>query len=633
MFNKKRLLVFVVDIILIVMSFTLSFLLRFDFHIPHDIRQLFLQGLYVVIIVKPIVFITSGVYKSLWRYASLQDGIEIFKTVTLSSILSAFGLMYIRHFAPYPRSIFILDWILLISLIAASRLIWRVYRETYIIPKTGKGHRTLIVGAGEAGSHLLKEIRRQPGSAYHVVGFVDDDCEKHGMRLNGAPVLGSTRHLKAIVRKHRIEEVIIAVPSAGGKIVKSIIGACEHCHVRFKTLPSISDIIGGRITVSQIKDVDIEDLLGREPVALDEMAIRSYLTGKRVLVTGAAGSIGSEICRQAAGFNPAKLVLFDNAETPLYHIEKELAVKHPELRLIPVIGDVRNISRIEALFEDFMPEVVFHAAAYKHVPMMEYNPVEAVSNNIGGTRAVADAAHRFGVRNFVMISTDKAVNPTNVMGATKRAAEIYVQSLASRSETNFTTVRFGNVLGSNGSVIPLFREQIKNGGPVTVTDPKVIRYFMTIPEASQLVLQAGCIGNGGEIFVLDMGEPVRIVDLAEELIRLSGLLPYEDIDIVFTGLRPGEKLFEELLIAGEGVRPTRHEKIRVVSAMPTDWGVISAMLDDLCALSKKSDLTGMMMLLQQLVPEFTPSYKFDGPPPINFKRVRPDLFPVDQVTH
>lgn len=628
MFNTRRLLVFVVDILLIVAAFTLSFLLRFDFRIPADERQLFLSGLYIVLIVKPLVFFTAGLYRTLWRYASLQDAIEIFKVVTLSSIISVFAVLYIRHFAPIPRSIFILDWFLLFFLLSASRLIWRIYRETYILPRSGKGKRTLIVGAGEAGSLLLKEIRRQPESAYKVVGFVDDDPNKQEMRLHGLPVLGSTSQLSAIARKYRVEEVIIAIPSARGKILHELVNRCERCKLRFKTLPSIGEIIDGKIAVSQIKDVDIEDLLGREPIVLDEMAIRSYLTGKRVLVTGAAGSIGSEICRQVARFNPYKLILFDSAETPLFFLEKELAARYPELRLIPVMGDVRNRNRIEQLFDQFMPEVVFHAAAYKHVPMMEYNPVEAVSNNIEGTRVLADTAHRFGVGNFVMVSTDKAVNPTNVMGASKRVAEIYVQALAQNSTTRFTTVRFGNVLGSNGSVIPIFKEQIRHGGPVTVTDPEVVRYFMTIPEASQLVLQAGCIGQGGEIFVLDMGEPVRIVDLAEELIRLSGYVPYEEIEIVFTGLRPGEKMFEELLIKGEGIRPTTHEKIKVAAAMAMELATVATELDGLAAAASSFDISQAMQTLQRLVPEFKPNYQSAGAASPVFRRLRPDIYPV-----
>ncbi|MRR07489.1 MAG: polysaccharide biosynthesis protein, partial [Deltaproteobacteria bacterium] len=364
-----------------------------------------------------------------------------------------------------------------------------------------------------------------------------------------------------------------------------------------------------------------------QPVTLDEQGIGAYLTGKRVLVTGAAGSIGSEICRQVARFRPAKIVLFESAETPLFFLEKELVEAHHDLRLIPIIGDIRNRERVEMVFEEFMPEVVFHAAAYKHVPMMEYNPVEAVSNNVGGTKILAETAHRFGVANFVMISTDKAVNPTNIMGATKRVAEMYVQALSRNSQTRFTTVRFGNVLGSNGSVIPIFKEQIKNGGPVTVTDPEVIRYFMTIPEATQLVLQAGCIGNSGEIFVLDMGEPVRIVELAEELIRLSGLVPYDDVDIVFTGLRPGEKLFEELLIEGEGIKPTSHDKIKVAAAVESDLASIDEKLAALLNRARMSDIAGIMDLLRTIVVEFRPNYQFKGTTPSpGFRRVRPDLF-------
>ncbi|KAF0220648.1 MAG: polysaccharide biosynthesis protein [Geobacteraceae bacterium] len=630
MFNKKRLMVFLVDIGLIAAAYTLAFLLRFDFDIPPDEGHIFIHGLWIVLGIKPLVFMISGLYRNLWRYASLQDAIEIFKVIVISSVMAVFTVMYVRYFDSFPRSIFVLDGFLLFSMVSSSRLLWRIYREKYFLPLAlvGKGRRTLIVGAGEAGSMLLKEMRKQRGNEYNVVGFVDDDREKQGMRLHRIPVLGDVGHLKGLVRKYRIEEIIVAIPSAQGKMLRRIIGCCEKAKVHVKTLPCISDIIDGKISVSQIKDVDIEDLLGREAVVLDEKGISRYLTGKKILITGAAGSIGSEICRQVARFNPAKIILFDSAETPLFYVEKELVDKYPELPLIPVIGDIRNSARVEMVFDQFMPEVVFHAAAYKHVPMMEYNPVEAVANNIGGTRTLADAAHRFGVRNFVMISTDKAVNPTNVMGASKRAAEIYVQALAQKSATKFTTVRFGNVLGSNGSVIPIFKEQISHGGPVTVTDPHIMRYFMTIPEAVQLVLQAGCIGNGGEIFVLDMGEPMRIVDLAEELIRLSGLVPYEDIDIVFSGLRPGEKLFEELLIQGEGIKPTSHEKIKIAAAVPSNLESVSAVLDDLYEKADVSDIEGLMNTLINLVPEFKPSYRFNGPPPASFQRVRPDIFSV-----
>ncbi len=500
------------------------------------------------------------------------------------------------------------------------------------MPRLSKGKRTLIVGAGAAGNLLLREIRKHPDAAYNVIGFVDDDPEKRGLRLSGVQVLGATSHLRGLVRKHAIEEVIFAIPSCNNELMRRVIANCERTKARFKTLPGITAIVDGNVSMNQIKDVEIEDLLGRDPVLLDQTAIRNYLTDKRVLVTGAAGSIGSEICRQVARFKPAKLVLFDHAETPLFYIEKELAAAFPDLRLIPMVGDVKSQERVEAVFDEFCPDVVFHAAAYKHVAMMEYNPAEAVLNNVLGSKIVADAAHKTKVRNFVMVSTDKAVNPTNVMGATKRSAEIYVQGLAAKSQTKFTTVRFGNVLGSNGSVIPLFKEQIRNGGPVTVTHKDVVRYFMTIPEASQLVMQAGCIGRGGEIFVLDMGEPVRILSLAEELIRLSGFIPYKDIDIQFNGLKPGEKLFEELLIDGEGIKPTSHKKIRVMAPVETDLRTVSRDLEELFGYARNQEIGELLKCLRRIVPEFVPRYDFEVAPPFAFQRVRPDLFPPQKLT-
>lgn len=630
-FNRRRLLVFCLDVLLVAGAFTASFLLRFDFSIPPAFLPLYHQGLLIALLIKPLIFFVSGLYRSIWRYASLQDGIEIFKVVTASTLATGFVLMYLRHFAPYPRSILILDWFLLLTLMASSRLVWRVYRETVLLPnRTQSGSNTLIIGAGEAGSLLLKEIRRHDTSVFKVIGFVDDDRNKLGMRLHGLRVLGSINQLHELIAEHAIEDVIIAVPSADSGLIRNIVRACENSKVRFKTLPAINDIIEGKISISLIKDVEIADLLGRDPVVIDESAVRHYLADKRVLVTGAAGSIGSEICRQVARFKPSKLILLDSAETPLYQIEKELVKTFPDLRLAPVLADIRQGQRLDFVFETFMPEVVFHAAAYKHVPMMEYNPVEAITNNIHGTRTLAEKAHRFGVKNFVMVSTDKAVNPTNVMGASKRSAEIFVQALSRQSKTNFTTVRFGNVLGSNGSVIPLFMEQIKKGGPITVTHKDVIRYFMTIPEAAQLVLQAGCVGSGGEIFVLDMGDPVRIVELAEELISLSGMTPYEDIEIIFTGLRPGEKLYEELLIAGEGVKPTRHEKIKVLESTTYDFRSVSDSIDVLHTLASAHDIRALLSRLQELVPEFAPEYGDVTKHSHTFKRLRPDVAGEEQ---
>ena len=632
MFRTRRLLVFFLDVALIAAALIFSFLLRFDFQIPANQYSTLLQGLAVVLLAKPVMFAASGMYRSIWRYASLQDAYEIFKVTTFSSIVSACLLVFLNGPFALPRSIYILDWFLLFAFVAASRLVWRVYRETKFIPSLRKGKKTLIIGAGDAGNLLLKEIRKQSNSPYNVVGFVDDDPEKRGLRLSGVRVLGGTNRLRALVRKHDIEEVIFAIPSGDKDLMRRVIANCERAKARFKTLPGITAIIDGKVSMSQIKDVEIEDLLGRDPVVLDQTAIRNYLTDKRVLVTGAAGSIGSEICRQVARFKPAKLMLFDHAETPLFYIEKELAAEFPDLRIIPLVGDVKNMDRVETVFDEFCPEVVFHAAAYKHVAMMEYNPAEAVLNNVMGSKVVADAAHKTKVRNFVMVSTDKAVNPTNVMGATKRSAEIYVQALAAKSQTKFTTVRFGNVLGSNGSVIPLFKEQIRKGGPVTVTDKDVVRYFMTIPEASQLVMQAGCIGRGGEIFVLDMGEPVRILSLAEELIRLSGLIPYKEIDIEFSGLKPGEKLFEELLIDGEGIKPTTHKKISVMAPVQTDLKRVSDDLEELFGYARCYDIDALLKSLRCIVPEFVPRYQFDIAPPMAFQRVRPDLFPPQKLT-
>jgi FlaA1/EpsC-like NDP-sugar epimerase len=439
-----------------------------------------------------------------------------------------------------------------------------------------------------------------------AVGFVDDDAQKQGVAFQGIKVLGRPDDLARICHNKRVDEVIIAIPSATGPQVRGIVEKCQEAEVKFRTLPGVGDLIDGRVSVQSIRDVALEDLLGREPIVLEVDRIRAYLKGKRVLVSGAGGSIGSEICRQVARFQPGKLILFDNAETPLFNIERELVAHFPDIPLSPVVGDIRYRARIEAVFDQYLPEVVFHAAAYKHVPMMEHNPAEAANNNVRGTQVLADAAHEHAVETFVMISTDKAVNPTNVMGASKRAAELYVQGLARESRTRFVTVRFGNVLGSNGSVVPIFKEQIARGGPVTVTHPEVTRFFMTIPEATQLVLQAGSMGKGGEILLLDMGEPVKILHLAEELIRLSGLRPHEDIDIVFTGLRPGEKLYEELLLTGEGIVPTAHASIMIANAAESDRDSLQAYFEQLYAAARNMDHAAVVTTLRAIVPEFRP---------------------------
>lgn len=600
------------DAALIVLAFTLAFLFRFDFQIPALYHDIFWKGFWVVLLVKPLIFLSMGLYRKLWRYASVQDALTIFKVVSTASLCSSFFLTFFSYFNHFPRSIIILDWLILLFLTASSRLAWRLYRQQSCASHKNDGRRTLILGAGDAGRLLLTEIERQQEPDYTIVGFIDDDDKKKGMFLCNVPVLGKQEQMQDLVRQHGIEELIIAVPSVRGIVLRKIIENCNKTGARIRILPAISDIISNKV-LNQIRDVELEDLLGREPVTLDKSGISQYLRGKTVLVSGAAGSIGSEICRQIAEFEPGKLILLDNAETPLFYIDRELAAKHPALKVIPVLGDVRHAEKIDTVFSLYTPEVVFHAAAYKHVSLLEHNPTQAVLNNCRGTKYLADAAHRSGVSSFVMVSSDKAVNPTNIMGASKRVAEIYIQSLAKRSSTKFSTVRFGNVLGSSGSVIPIFLEQIKKGGPVTVTDPEVIRYFMTIPEAAQLVLQAGCLGQGGEIFLLDMGEPVRILDLAEELIRLSGLIPYKDIDIVFTGLRSGEKLYEELLTKEEGVMATPHKKIKIAASATADPECFLSELAQLFRLAETHDIQGLIIALRCLVMEYTPSQQYQYP--------------------
>lgn len=637
----RRVFVILIDLLFVLISYSLASLLHNDFNSSALLSDYFLNTLLLITIVKFIVLSMSNLYRSIWRYASLHDLVEIFKTVSVASILSGLAQLFFQHMEHFSRVVFVLDWGILLALIACSRVLWRLYRERYYLNygfssalnvKNDETRRTLIVGAGDAGNMLLREMFKQPLNPYKVIGFLDDDHSKQGMRMHGVEVLGTTDRLAEMVGKFCIDKVIIATPSAGAKFVRRLVEQCQSSGVRFKIIPCLNEILKGEVNVSHLRDVEIEDLLGRDPVYLDETSIASYLGGMRVLVSGAAGSIGSEICRQVGKFRPRMLILLESAETPLYTIEKELASTYPDIPIIPVIVDVRNRERVEAIFDAFEPEVVFHAAAYKHVPMMEYNPCEAITNNCGGTKVLADVADVFGVQNFVMISTDKAVNPTNVMGASKRIAELYVQSLAASSRTRFTTVRFGNVLGSNGSVIPLFREQIKNGGPITVTDERVIRYFMTIPEATQLVLQAGCLGRGGDIFVLDMGEPVRILDLAIQLIRLSGLTPYEDIDICFTGLRPGEKLYEELLIKGENVMPTSHEKIRVLCSLDINREELLASYTRLMGAAVSNDISELMRNLNTILPEFRHNNTYGVLAPVPFRCMRPDLYSMNSHT-
>ena len=498
----------------------------------------------------------------------------------------------------------IADMFATILLLGGLRMVIRLYYEEFRTVEGGHLKRLLIVGAGDAGEALLREIHRMPKAQYEVIGFIDDDLVKQGTLIQGLPVLGTLEQLPKICEDRNIEEIAIAVPSATAAEMRRVVQVCEGTKIRFRTVPSLTDIASGKFSVSQIRDVDINDLLGREAVELDLDLIEAFAKDKTILVTGAGGSIGSEMCKQVCNFNPKLLLLVEQAENPLFYVEQELHRQFPAVCIKTLICNITDKIRVDEIFEKYKPQVVIHAAAHKHVHLMELNAGEAIKNNIVGTQVAADAADNHGTANFVMISTDKAVNPTSVMGSSKRIAEMYIQDLNRTSKTHFVTVRFGNVLGSDGSVVPIFKKQIAEGGPVTVTHPEMKRYFMTIPEASQLVLQAATMGEGGEIFVLDMGEPVKIVDLARELITLSGFRPGEDIEMVFTGPRTGEKLFEELRIEGEDMQRTRHPKISIWKNIPMDRDKLRTSINELVTIAKTQSHSEIVQKIKELVPEY-----------------------------
>ena len=560
----------------------------------------------IVVGTRSIIFSISNIYRSIWAYASIHDLLEIIKTTLLSSLVSTTALLFYNRFHQHSRMVPVLDTLLLLSFLCFRSFSWRIIRDYYLDDSFHKGKPILLIGAGKHGVNLLSEIRRHPELSLNPVGFLDDDLTKQGAHIHGLPILGTTNAIEVILKKYSIEEVIITSDKIQGKGISSINAVCEANKIKVKILPSFGDIFCGKVGINQLREVRVEDLLGRDIVNLEVESIKSYLKGHTILISGAAGSIGSEIVRQVSQFEPKQVILLDSAETPLYEIEYELKIDNQfHIDYQAVICDVKNVSRLSYVFELFKPSVVFHCAAYKHVPLMEAHPSEAVLNNIMGTKNIADVSRFTGIQKFVMISTDKAVNPVNIMGASKRIAELYIQHIAGTSKTKFITVRFGNVLGSNGSVIPRFKQQIEAGGPVTVTHPDIIRYFMTIPEASQLVLQAGSMGNKGEIFLLDMGEPVKILDLAEEMIRLSGFQPYKEIDIVFSGLRPGEKLYEELLLGIEGIKKTHHPKIMIANAAGvSDSVTLLEKLDQLFRAAKSNKKTEIYNLFKELVPEY-----------------------------
>ncbi|MHC4394895.1 MAG: polysaccharide biosynthesis protein [Planctomycetota bacterium] len=610
----RRPLIILVHIIVFAASLMLAFLLanNMQFRSAWLINQYpFLLLAFAVI--KLVIFGLFKQYRGWWRYVGISDLIGILRASLVSTVLlvilwvlflSTTFRQYLPGIADVGQSVFLLDMFATILLLAGLRMMIRLYHEEYRAVERGPLKRFLIIGAGNAGEALLREIHRMAEAQYEVVGFVDDDPVKKGINIHGIPVLGTVNQLPEICGQNDIQEAAIAMPSASHQELRRVVQVCQGTKIRFRTVPSITDIASGRYRVSQIRDVDISDLLGREAVQLDLHLIEDFAKDKAILVTGAGGSIGSEMCRQLCNFSPKLLLLVEQAENPLFHIERQLHRQFPNIAMKAIICNICDEIRVEELFERYSPQVVIHAAAHKHVPLMETNPGESIKNNVVGTKTIADAADRHKCANFVMISTDKAVNPTSLMGSSKRIAEMYIQDLNRTGETHFVTVRFGNVLGSNGSVVPIFKNQIAQGGPVTVTHPEMKRYFMTIPEASQLVLQAATMGKGGEIFVLDMGEPVKIVDLARELITLSGFRPEEDIEIEFTGIRPGEKLFEELSIKGEDMQPTRHSKIGIWKNIPIDRDKIRTGIDKLVAIAQKQNYDEIAKKIKELVPEY-----------------------------
>ena len=556
---------------------------------------------WVVLLARMVTFLWFDLFQGLWRYVSLTDLINLGKATLTGSAIYVLAIVLLRPgLRDVPRSALVIEPILCLLLVGGVRIAVRTWREIFA-PASRGGRRVLIVGAGDAGEMLLREMKAHRHVGYLPVGFVDDDVRKEGTKIHGVPVLGGLAQIRRFVETTGAEEIIMAVPSASGAEYARILDACASSGVRLRRLPrEVADIV--RLT--EVRDVDVEDLLDREPVQIDLDSLRVAVRGKTILVTGAGGSIGSEVVRQLAPLSPSLIVALDRSENSLFFLEREITVHHPGVPVRMRVGDVLDRGAVRALFEEHRPHLVIHAAAYKHVPLMEAHPVEAVQNNVAATRFLAELAVEHGVARFLLVSSDKAVRPTSVMGATKRAAELAIQSMPP-SPTQFIAVRFGNVLGSDGSVVPLFRRQIQEGGPITVTHPDVVRYFMTISEAVGLVLQAGVMGRGGELFHLDMGRPVRVVTLAEKLVQLSGFRPHEDIEIRYIGLRPGEKMHEELLADGEGVEPTDHPRIRVVRAGSADAERVRARIDDLLAAGSVGR-PALIRALKALVPEYEP---------------------------
>lgn len=613
------------DFFILTGVFYLAHLIRFDFSLPAAFRSAYFTTLFPAVFFKMTVFSICKLYRGMWRFTSITDLFNVLKASTVSSVLIVIFLLYVNRFEGLSRSVFVIDWFLTVLFVSGFRIMVRVYFEgrmkiwaSLIFPFFFNGpresfwrprKRLLIIGAGNSAEKIFRETKDNAGLDYRVIGFIDDHPVKQGKYIHGRKVFGGVSDLVDIVKQTNAEELLIAIASATSKQMRRIIAECKETGLPYKTIPGMGEIITGDVSVSTIREVSYNDLLGRDNVKLDSGLINSMIHGSTVLVTGAGGSIGSELCRQICRFNPSKVILFERAESPLYSIDIELKHLFSQLEIVPLLADIQYPNQLEKAFKEYRPQIVFHAAAYKHVPMMENYAWKAVKNNVIGTQNVVDVSLKYGVKRFVLVSTDKAVRPTNVMGTTKRIAEMMVlnQMYDDNCQTKFMAVRFGNVVGSAGSVLPLFKKQIKEGGPITVTHKDITRYFMTIPEAAQLILQAGAMGEGGEIFILDMGEPVKIDALARDFIQMSGFEPDVDIDIKYIGLRPGEKLYEELITDGEGIVPTEHRKIMVLRGQEKDLVKLNGNIEALKELAEDQCGEKIRKRLMKIVPEYHPA--------------------------
>lgn len=601
------------DIVLSLVSVFASYLIRLELiAIFPTYQESMLWMLGIVAVVKPLIYYLFGIYRRLWRYASIRELVLILGAVTTASVIVSvimLGLFNAEVFIGFPRSSLIIDWLLSMTFIGGSRFFFRwlaessstAAQDSSFQPYRNKS--VVVVGAGDAGAMVVREMQKNPQLNMKPIGFLDDDPAKQDSKIHGLPVLAPLEQISPILRKHQVDEVIIAIPSAGGNVLRHVIEVCRQQGVAFRTMPGLYELLGGNVSVSRLREVDISDLLRRAPVTIESGALGEVLQGRVVMVTGAGGSIGRELCRQIAQLNPAKLLLLGHGENSIFSAFLSLRENFSSLEIIPLIADVRDHDRLNVLFNRWKPDVIFHTAAHKHVPLMESNIEEAVTNNILGTQNVVKVALAHDVQRLVLISTDKAIRPVNVMGGTKRIAEMIVLNAARQYKRAFSVVRFGNVLGSRGSVVPRFKRQIAAGGPVTVTHPEMKRYFMTIPEAVHLVLQASTLSKGGENFILDMGQPVRILDLAEDLIRLSGLEPGKDIEITFTGIRPGEKLSEDLWDQGFAYATTSHPDIhRVESEEVLSSDQLEALVDELVTLAREGKTEAIQALLSETIP-------------------------------